>query len=186
MKASRSRRGRGKPFGVGGPRRKGRGKWRATRGALLAPPEAQAPAPEPVPEPILVAEAEERIVADQDAPPPAVPPAPARRALWPLALPLLLLLVFAGGVAWFLFLREPPPPAGSEVAGATTAVDLVELKQLLRRLDFSPGPDDAGLDPATKEAIRQFQHDAGLPESGEPSAALLDELQQVVAPLKAN
>ncbi len=106
--------------------------------------------------------------------------------MWPLALPLLLLLVFAGGVAWFLFLREPPPPAGGEMAGATTAVDIVELKQLLRRLDFSPGADDAGLDPATQAAIREFQRDAGLPETGEPSAALLDELQQVAAPLKAN
>ena len=75
--------------------------------------------------------------------------------------------------------------ASGETAGTATAVDIVELKQLLRRLDFAPGPDDGGLDPATREAIRQFQRTAGLPETGEPSANLLDELHQVAAPLKA-
>ena len=55
---------------------------------------------------------------------------------------------------------------------------------MLRRLDFAPGPDDAGLDQPTREAIRQYQHTAGLPETGEPSAELLDELRQVAAALK--
>jgi len=186
MKASRSRRGRGKPFGVGAPRRRGRGKPRATHGAPVMPTASPEAAPPAAAEPDqLVAAVEERIVADQDAPPPAPSPTRTRHPLWAFALPIVL-LVIAGGVAWYFFLGRPLPPAGEQAPGATTAVDIVELKQLLRRLDFPPGPDNADLDPATREAIRQFQHTAGLPETGEPSAALLDELQQVVAPLKAN
>jgi hypothetical protein len=188
MKGSRSRRGRGKPFGVGGLRRQGRGKPRGTRRAPIAAA-ATTDAPPDAASDELVAVAEQRIIADPGAPPP--PPPPARRTLWPFLLPLLLLVIAGGGVAWFVFLREQPAPAGGETAsgekaGTTTSVDLVELKRVLRRLDFSPGPDDGGLDPATHEAIRQFQHTAGLPETGEPSADLLDELRQVAAPLKAD
>ena len=187
MKGSRSRRGRSKPFGVGGLPRKGRGKPRGTRRAPIpttaAPDEPPAAAPEP-----LVAVAEQRVIAEPDPPPPAAPPA--RRALWPFVLPLLLLAIAGGGVAWFVYLREPPVPAGGamatgETTGKATAVDIAELKKLLRRLDFAPGPDDGSLDPATHEAIREFQRTAGLPETGEPSADLLEELHQVVAPLKA-
>ena len=177
MKSSRSRRGRGRPLGWAVPRRRGRGKPRATRRAPIVEAAVEPPAAEPTG---LVAVAEQRIVADQDAPQPAPPPA--RRRLWPLALPLLL-LVIAGGVAWFLFWHEQRMPPGEGMVGTATAVDVVAIKQLLRQLDFIPGPDDVGLDPATREAIRQFQAAAGQPATGEPSAELLDELRQVAAPL---
>ena len=177
MAGSRSRRGRVRPVGGAAPRRRGRGKPRATRQAAAAPaplgPASAGPA-------TLVAVAEQRIVAGAEA-----TPAPAGRPLWPLALPLLLLAV-AGAIGWYLFARDQPVVPGSDMAGGGAAVDIVAVKQLLRRLDFAPGPDDGALDPATREAIRQFQAAAGLPATGEPSADLLEELRQVVAPLKAD
>ena len=191
----RSRRGRVRLVGAGGLQRKRCVRPRLTRRApdLIAAAEVVA-APE-----TLVADAEERIVIAEEVPP--LPPAPspprARQAWWTWALPLLLVVIIAAGVAWFEFLRERPAPAGSQTAtgeapatapgaapGTATAIDLVELKRMLRRLDFSPGPDEGGLDQATRAAIRQYQHTAGLPETGEPSADLLDELRQVAAPLK--
>ena len=185
MKGSRPRRGRTRPVGGAAPRRRGRGKPRAAR----PEPDAAAPAAsgtaasgtaasDAAAAP-LVAAVSQRIVAEPEAPPPAPP---AGRRLWALALPLLLLAV-AGGAAWFLYARDRLPAPGGEVAG-TAAVDIVAVKQLLRQLDFAPGPDDGGLDPATREAIRQFQGAAGLPATGEPTADLLEELRQVVAPLK--
>jgi hypothetical protein len=180
MKGSRSRRGGTRPVGGAAPRRRGRGKPRATRpapDAAAAPAESGTPAGGTAAAP-LVAAAAQRIVAE---PAPPARPAGGRR-LWPFALPLLLLAI-AGGAAWFLFARDRQPAPGGEIAG-TAAVDIVAVKQLLRQLDFAPGPDDGGLDPATREAIRQFQGTAGLPVTGEPSADLLEELHQVVAPLK--
>jgi hypothetical protein len=183
----RSRRGRVRPVGAGGLQRRRRARPRPTRSA----PDPTATTEVAVAPDTLVADAEERIVIAEDVPPPAPAPAAARagQAWWTWALPVLLLVIIAAGVAWFEFLREPPAPAGSQTAsggapGAATAIDLVELKQVLRRLDFAPGPDDGGLDQATRDAIRQYQHTAGLPETGEPSAELLDELRQVAAGLK--
>ena len=191
----RSRRGRVRPVGAGGLQRKRRARPQPARRAPDPTAAAEvAAAPE-----TLVADAEERTVIAEEAPPPPPAPSPARarQAWWTWALPLLLLVVIAAGVAWFEFLREPPAPAGSQTAtgeapaaapgaapGTATTIDLVELKRMLRRLDFTPGPDEGGLDQATRDAIRQYQHTAGLPETGEPSAELLDELRQVAAPLK--
>jgi hypothetical protein len=186
-----------RPVGAGALQRKRRARPRLSRRALepAAAAEVVAAAPD-----TLHADAEERIVIAEEVPPapPAAAPAPsrARQAWWTWALPLLLLVLIAAGVGWYEFLREPPPAAGPAASGeapatapaaapgATTAVDLVELKKMLRRLDFTPGPDEGGLDDATRDAIRQYQHTAGEPETGEPSAALLDELRQVAAPLK--
>ena len=190
----RSRRGRVRPVGAGALQRKRRARPRPTRRA----PDPTAAAEVVAAPDTLVADAEERIVLAEEVPPPPAPSPPrARQAWWTWALPLLLLVIIAAGVGWFEFLREPPAPADSPTAsgeapaaapgaapGAATAIDLVELKRMLRRLDFTPGPDEGGLDQATRDAIRQYQHTAGLPETGEPSAELLDELRQVAAPIK--
>jgi len=163
MKGSRSRRGRGKPFGAGGLRRKSRGKPRGTRRAPIDPPAApDAPPAAASDELVAVAEAahHRRPGRARHRPPP--PPPPAHAA--PSAIPCCRFCCSSSpAAAWpgFLVPARAPAPAGGETAsgekaGATTAVDLVELKRVLRRLDFAPGPDDGGLDPATREAIRQF------------------------------
>ena len=177
MNVNKPRRRKRNPFRPGGAPGKGSNK----RQMLLYQPTAN-PAP-PAPPQIkpkavdfgpLVAAAMQRI---------AEPTPEPRWRSSPLALALLL-IVTVGGIAWPVSLYDrpfPPPDAVSELA---TGSDTAEIKQLLRQLDFAPGPDGASLDSETREAIRRFQHIAGLPETGEPSAALLDELLQVAAPLK--
>ncbi|HEY2112635.1 MAG TPA: peptidoglycan-binding domain-containing protein, partial [Dongiaceae bacterium] len=59
-----------------------------------------------------------------------------------------------------------------------------EIKQLLTRLDLSPGPIDGNLDQATQDAIRSYQAMAGEPVDGQPSQALLQDLRAVVADQK--
>ena len=73
---------------------------------------------------------------------------------------------------------------GSGTATATLMVRDTEL--LLAKLAFDPGPADGVLDETTREAIRRYQEAAGLPETGEPSKELLEELQAVVAAINGN
>src|SRR5438552_764018 len=102
----RSRRGRVRPVGAGGLQRKRRAR---PRPAGRAPDPTAAAEVAAAPE-TLVADAEERTLIAEEAPPPPPAPSPARarQAWWTWALPLLLLVVIAAGVAWFEFLREPP------------------------------------------------------------------------------
>lgn len=52
--------------------------------------------------------------------------------------------------------------------------DLVrETQRALAERGYDPGPADGVLGPATTDALRRFQRDAGLSETGQPSAALL-------------
>ena len=55
-----------------------------------------------------------------------------------------------------------------------------EIENLLAALKFDPGPVDGLVDARTRAAIRIYQEFAALPVDGEPSAALLRELRQVV------
>ncbi|QEX15550.1 hypothetical protein FRZ44_08350 [Hypericibacter terrae] len=73
---------------------------------------------------------------------------------------------------------------GSGTATATLMVRDTEL--LLAKLAFDPGPADGVLDETTREAIRRYQEAAGLPQTGEPSKELLEELQAVVAAINGN
>jgi hypothetical protein len=119
-------------------------------------------------------------------------PRPARERLWPAALVILVVLAAAGAAAYHWrdrLLPPPPPPPTAQAAPDAVAklgapeTDLSEIRRLLRQLDFAPGPDNEALDDTTRAAISQFQKMAGLPETGQPSPELLDELRQVAAPL---
>lgn len=57
---------------------------------------------------------------------------------------------------------------------------LTELESLLAELGFDPGPADGVADERTRSAVRLYQEFAALDTNGEPSAALLAELRQVV------
>ena len=61
-----------------------------------------------------------------------------------------------------------------------------DTELLLAKLAFDPGPADGVLDETTREAIRRYQEAAGLPQTGEPSKELLEELQAVVAAINGN
>ncbi len=60
-----------------------------------------------------------------------------------------------------------------------------EIEQLLATLKFDPGPVDGVVDARTRTAIGLYQEFAALPVDGQPSAALLRELRQVVQALLA-
>ena len=77
--------------------------------------------------------------------------------------------------------------ASADGSGTATASLLVrDTELLLAKLAFDPGPADGVLDETTREAIRRYQEAAGLPETGEPSKELLEELQAVVAAINGN
>lgn len=76
---------------------------------------------------------------------------------------------------------KPAPPAATSSDGAwpsdpTQQVKAIQL--LLRGLDLYHNTTNGTLGPATRAAIRDFQHNNALPETGEPSEQLFNELQK--------
>lgn len=70
--------------------------------------------------------------------------------------------------------------APTEVAQAQAAsAQVQEIERLLADLSFTPGPIDGVMDEETSAAIRAFQQAAGLPEDGQVSPSLLEELKAV-------
>jgi hypothetical protein len=69
---------------------------------------------------------------------------------------------------------------------ATASLLVRDTELLLAKLAFDPGPADGVLDDTTREAIRRYQEAAGLPQTGEPSKELLEELRAVVAAIDGN
>jgi len=69
-----------------------------------------------------------------------------------------------------------PPRTTAPVLGRR---EIVEIQTLLAALDFDPGPADGNFGARSRDAARLFQQFAGLPETGEPSRALLEELRAV-------
>jgi len=55
--------------------------------------------------------------------------------------------------------------------------DIAETQRLLNELGYDAGPVDGQMGPATRQAIRSFQRDAGLPITGEFDFALLNRLR---------
>jgi peptidoglycan hydrolase-like protein with peptidoglycan-binding domain len=80
---------------------------------------------------------------------------------------------------------ETPPPAAAPPAAtapqpeapAMTPAQIADLQWQLAVHGYDPGSSDGTVGPQTQEAIRRYQADAGLPVDGEPSQALLDNLQ---------
>lgn len=71
-------------------------------------------------------------------------------------------------------------PAPQADPSALTVAEVVEIQQLLERLDLAPGNTDGVLTADTAAAIRSYQEMAGLDGNGEADRALLDELRSVV------
>lgn len=68
----------------------------------------------------------------------------------------------------------------AEIAKPTAADPSVQLVQSgLSELGYSPGPVDGVLGDQTREAIRKFERDRRLPESGAVSPRVIDELRKV-------
>ena len=65
-------------------------------------------------------------------------------------------------------------------SSGTTAVDVRMVQQGLARLGYSPGPGDGRLGPQTREAIRMFERDRNLQETGTITDALAQEVTRVL------
>jgi len=80
------------------------------------------------------------------------------------------------------------PAAGTTdgTAPLTDPANVEEIEQLLKTIAFEPGPVDGVLDPATEDAIREFERAAGREPTGLPTVALLDELRAVAQDLTGN
>lgn len=78
------------------------------------------------------------------------------------------------------------PPQQPATAGGLPQHRLVELEEMLERLDLNPSRADGVVDAQTQTAIRLYQQIAGLPIDGEPSEALLDDMREVVRILQAD
>ncbi|MBC7103739.1 MAG: peptidoglycan-binding protein [Parvibaculum sp.] len=63
-----------------------------------------------------------------------------------------------------------PSPAGSEI--------VAEVQTRLSTLGYAPGPADGALREQTRDAIRAFQTDAGLPSTGEIDSSLVARLRR--------
>ena len=63
-----------------------------------------------------------------------------------------------------------PSPAGSEM--------VAEVQTRLSTLGYAPGPADGALREQTRDAIRAFQTDAGLPSTGEIDSSLVARLRR--------
>ena len=68
------------------------------------------------------------------------------------------------------------PAAPAETADPIGLV--VEVQALLTRLGFDPGAADGKLGPRTVDAVRAFERQAGLPETGRVTSSLMRELQE--------
>jgi peptidoglycan hydrolase-like protein with peptidoglycan-binding domain len=53
-----------------------------------------------------------------------------------------------------------------EVGGATPVVVVLHAQERLKAAGFDPGPVDGMLDARTQAALRQYQHQQGLPVTG--------------------
>ncbi len=69
---------------------------------------------------------------------------------------------------------------GSTTPSNTTAggggVDVAVIQRELQKRGYDPGPADGVPGPKTRDAIRQYERDAGLPQTGQPSAELQKKL----------
>lgn len=95
------------------------------------------------------------------APPPAATPSPAPAAPEPA--------------------RTAPEPANG-AAAAAAPMSARELQEMLTALGYKPGPIDGKPGPRTREALKQFQKDAGLPATGLLDAETTQRLRD--APVK--
>ncbi len=71
---------------------------------------------------------------------------------------------------------DRPGPSGAATPGAETAL-IADIERELSRHGYPVGPVDGTLDMQSRTAILNYQADAHLPETGEPSPALLAHIR---------
>jgi hypothetical protein len=73
---------------------------------------------------------------------------------------------------------QAPEPASKALPAPAprvlTTAEVRELQRILKRRGYRLGPVDGKVGPKTEKAIRSFERASGLPETGKPSAQLLE------------
>ena len=123
---------------------------------------------------------------------PPKPPMPSVEAATPASPPVVATSEQPGpappATAIDLGQPEPPPapPTSADIARAdadawpaSTVDQVTAIQRLLRDLNFSRDPPDGIYGPATRAAIVDFERTAGLAQTGEPSKALFESLQDM-------
>jgi len=87
------------------------------------------------------------------------------------------ILAVAIGITLYIWHDVGAPDAADQAPAASAQVQ--EIEQLLSDLSFAPGTIDGVMDAELDAAIRAFQQAAGLPEDGQASPGLLEELKAV-------
>ncbi len=70
---------------------------------------------------------------------------------------------------------------GQAAAAGSVSVDVGAVQEGLARLGYSPGPADGLLGDRTRDAIRQFEKDRNLPQTGAITDELAREVRRVLA-----
>lgn len=77
---------------------------------------------------------------------------------------------------------EPAPAAPEPAAQPAGPMSTAELQLVLTTLGYKPGPIDGKSGPRTREALKQFQKDAGLPVTGVLDAETTQRLRAAPPP----
>jgi hypothetical protein len=77
---------------------------------------------------------------------------------------------------------EPAPPAPEPAAPPAGPMSTAELQLVLTTLGYKPGPIDGKPGPRTRDALKQFQKDAGLPVTGVLDAETTQRLRAAPPP----
>lgn len=75
----------------------------------------------------------------------------------------------------------PAPAPATEPPATTAPMTLREAQQRLAELGYKPGAADGKTGPRTREALKLFQKDNGLPPSGQLDAETMHRLRSARA-----
>jgi hypothetical protein len=78
-------------------------------------------------------------------------------------------------------IHVPAQPLEEKQAEAAPALDVRGVQEGLARLGYAPGAADGNFGPKTREAIRLYERDRNLEETGTITPQLIEELQGVLA-----
>lgn len=139
-----------------------------------APVVGSAVAPAPAPPATVAAKASPAMESPAVASP-AIAPATAPRVAAPAATPTAA-PVAANNTAIRVAANAAalaPAPANAQVRSSGGSLLIAEAQRLLRQRGYDPGPVDGVPGPRTQAAIRSFQRQAGVPDTGEVTESLI-------------
>ncbi len=97
---------------------------------------------------------------------------------------ILAIVLFSGVIGGIVYLYMLM--FSSTEFSATDPKVIYAVEEMLQDMDMNPGLVDGNADPMLREAIKEFQIVADMPETGEIDQTLFDELKAMKELLSAN